>query len=240
MAMVYKLKICFVDESISNKSDFLFDFFSILYKNGQIHEDYLVVENDANYTAFVTTPESNSLDKQYNSKYLEDYSTKISITSEYIGNNINTGEYCSCECSSWYMLYADFATEESPLVCGDCGNKISLYKVPYIMGTNEHFGILSWQKVYRSIDRAWMYCLSDRFIKNQLSNPCSNLSKDAFEICNSLESVLNKPVYYFLYQPKKLPKQCPKCGQKWQDSNRKETVDYICHDCRIAVDDPLK
>ncbi|NMC56703.1 MAG: DUF2310 family Zn-ribbon-containing protein [Eubacteriaceae bacterium] len=238
MSKFYKLKIDFIDETISDKSEFLFEFFAILYKNGQIHEDYNIVENAANYIAFVTTPESNSLDKQYNSKYLDDYSDKISITSEYIGNNLNTGEYCSCEQSSWYMLYTDYTKDESPLVCGDCGRQIPLYKVPYIMGTDEHFDIVSLQKVYRSIDRAWMYCLSDRFTKNQLSNPSSQLSKIAFKICNSLEDVLKKPVYYFLYQPQKLPKQCPKCGQEWQDSKRKETVDFICHNCRIAVDDP--
>lgn len=240
MAMVYKLKIDFLDQSINDKEEFLFDYFSILYKNGQIHHDYQLAENDGSYIAFVTTPESNSLDVKYSSKYLIDYSAKISIKSEYMGNNLDTGAYCSCEGSSWYMLYADYATEESPLVCGDCGKEVPLYTVPHIMGTDEHYGIVSWQKVYKSIDCTWMYCLSDRFTKNQLSNPNSQLSKNAFEICNGLESVLNKPVYYFLYQPRKLPKQCPKCGRAWQSSKRKETVDYICHDCRIAVDDPEK
>ena len=49
------------------------------------------------------------------------------------------------------MLYTDFTSNESPIVCGDCGHGIPLYKVQHIMGEEGHFSILSWQKYIKAL-----------------------------------------------------------------------------------------
>lgn len=85
-----------------------------------------------------------------------------------------------------------------------------------------------------------MNCLSDRFSKRQLSDPNSQLSKSGMEICTALEKVLKKPVFYFLYQPNKITKSCPKCKGEWRKSKQTKTVDFVCDDCRLATDDPTK
>ena len=88
-----------------------------------------------------------------------------------------------------------------------------------------------------------MNCLSDRFTKRQLSDPRSQLSKTGLELCSELEKVLNKPVYYYLFQPRGLTIRpsvtsllCPNCGGEWKESKRCETVDLICERCRLAID----
>jgi hypothetical protein len=42
------------------------------------------------------------------------------------------------------------------------------------MNEEEHFSILSWQKVYKSIDNIWMYCLS--YYRQQGIQECDMLA----------------------------------------------------------------
>lgn len=234
------MTIAFKNDTVEDETDTLFIYLSTLYKNGQILNDYQLIKNDSSYLAFLTIPEKDALDTNFNSRYTNTYLDNIDTKIDYLGENLDIGDCCSCKEPSWYMLYTDYASNESPLVCGDCGCEISLYKIHHIMEEGEHFSILNWQKAYKSIDNIWMYCLSDRFSKRQLSDPNSQLSINGIRICAELEKVLKKPVYYFLFQPNKMPENCPKCGGKWNNSKRIETVDFVCDNCRIATDDPTK
>jgi predicted nucleic acid-binding Zn ribbon protein len=240
LADFFRITITFKNDCVEDEKETLFDYLSTLYNNGQILNDYQLIKKDDDYFAFLTVPDKNALDPKFNSIYTNKYLNDIETKLDYLGENIDIGECCSCKEPSWYMLYADFASNESPIVCGDCGHEIPLYKIKHIMEEEEHFSILSWQKVYKSIDKIWMYCLSDRFSKKQLSDPNSQLSKIGMKICAELEKVLKKPVYYFLYQPNKMTENCPKCKGKWEKSKRTKTVDFVCDDCRLATDDPTK
>lgn len=220
--------------------ELLSDYLSCLYKNGQILRDYELVKLPGAFAAFVTIPENNALDIKHNSVYANDYCNRLqrffTVSHEAIGENVFCGEPCGCSNSSWYMLYTDFTSAESPVVCGDCGKEIPLYKLPYLTSQEEHFIMTSWQEVYKSIDKAWMYCLSDRFTFRQLSNPDSQLSKDGRGICRELEKVLRKPVYYYIYHYNKPSPECPSCGLSWEDSGNKELVDFKCDACRLTTD----
>ena len=198
------------------------------------------MKKDNAYFVFLTIPDKDALDPLFNSTYSNKYLYDIETKLEYLGENIDISECCCCNEPSWYMLYADYTSNESPVICGDCGREIPLYKIRHIMSEEEHFSILSWQKVYKSIDNIWMYCLSDKFSKKQLSDPNSQLSKNGMLICEELEKVLKKPVFYFLYFPNKMPPNCPRCGEKWVKSKQTKTVDFVCDDCRLATDDPVK
>ena len=240
MANFLRMTITFKTDCVEDETETLFDYLSTLYKNGQILNDYQLVKKDNTYFAFLTVPDKDALDPRYNNIYTNKYLYDIDTKLDYLGENIDIGECCCCNEPSWYMLYANYTSNESPIVCGDCGNQIPLYKIEHIMGEKEHFSILSWQKVYKSIDRIWMYCLSDIFSKRQLSDPNSQLSKDGMKICTELETVLKRPVFYFLYLPNKKTENCPKCGGEWKKSKRTQTVDFVCDDCRLATDDPAK
>ena len=237
MADFIRMTFTFKKDCIEDEMDTLFDFLSTLYKNGQILKDYQLVKKDNAYFAFLTTPDKNALEPQFNTIYTNRYLHDIETRIDYLGENMDIGECCICNEPSWYMLYANNASNGSPLVCGDCGNEIPLYKIQHILGEEEHFSILSWQKVYKSMDNIWMYCLADRFSKRQLSDPNSQLSRSGMEICTGLEKVLKKPVFYYLYQPYTMTDNCPKCGGKWNDSKRTKTVDFVCDTCRLAMDD---
>lgn len=239
MADFFRMTITFKNNCAEDKADFLFNYLSTLYKNGQILNDYQLVKKDYAYFAFLTVPDKDALDPRFNNIYTNKFIHDIETKLDYLGENIDIGECCCCSEPSWYMLYADYASNGSPIVCGDCGHEIPLYKIQHIMKEDEHFGILSWQKVYKSIDNIWMNCLSDRFSKRQLSDPNSQLSKDGMKICTELEKVLNKPVYYFLYLPNKITENCPKCGEKWKEIEWSKTY-FVCDDCRLATDDPTK
>lgn len=239
MADFFRMTITFKNDCVEDEMETLFDYLSTLYKNGQILNDYQLVKKDNDYFAFLTLPDKNALDPKFNSiytnKYLHDIQTKL----DYLGENIDIGECCSCNEPSLYMLYADYTSNESPIVCGDCGHEIPLYRIPHIMNEEEHYSILSWQRVYKNIDNIWMNCLCDRFSKRQLSDPNSQLSKNGIDICTELEKVLIKPVFYFLYQPNKMTENCPKCGEKWKETEWSKTY-FVCDDCRLATDDPSK
>ena len=73
----------------------------------------LVTQKDSFYV-FATIPEEDALDESFNSVYTNKYLNDINIEFEVLGYNVNYDECCSCKKSSWYMLYTDFTTDESP------------------------------------------------------------------------------------------------------------------------------
>jgi predicted nucleic acid-binding Zn ribbon protein len=143
-----------------------------------------------------------------------------------------------------YMLYTDWADEESPVVCGKCGKSVPLYKLPYLRveGTNgrfedEHFSTLSWKDMYRAVDKLWMACLSDRFTFRQMHSLDSVLSKKGRYICKEFEQLTGIPFYYYLFHSSKTPAKCPSCGREWKLTGEKTFIDYKCDECRLVADE---
>ncbi|NLB81233.1 MAG: DUF2310 family Zn-ribbon-containing protein [Clostridiaceae bacterium] len=225
------------DESVS----MLWDYLEILVQNGQIMLDYLLLKVEDEFIATVTLPDDDSLSEKYNNCYINDMLCKIKAVFSvsqpyYIAENTNYDNTCTCDSPSWYMLYADYSTDESPVVCGDCGHEVALHKLPYIFNEQEYYTLLSWQQMYQHVHSLWVLCLSDRFTYRQLSNPHSQLSKLALEIRAELEEKLKKPVYYYIYHADKPLNNCPNCNQEWIHSPNIKTVDYICPKCKLATD----
>lgn len=211
-----------------------------LYTNGQILWDYEVVQADAAWQALVTLPEDDALDEQYRSGYVQSDHQKVAerfeLSMEPVGRNMNQGSACGCEDPSWYMLYTDHTLTESPVVCGDCGKTVPLYKLPYILGEAEHFSVLSWQRAYRSVDALFMHGLSDRFTLRQMRHPQSRLSLEGRDICRAFEQAVGKPFYYYLFHYERTRKVCPVCAADWWVEEEKTFVDYRCEDCRLVAD----
>jgi predicted nucleic acid-binding Zn ribbon protein len=229
-------------EDEESLTDLLWDYLGCLYKNGQILKDYSFIKNDAKYIAFVTLPEDDALNEAYNniyvSKYLDEVKAHLEISTEMLGENLNTDKSCDCtEKPEWYMLYSDWSDEESPVVCGRCGKSVPLYKLPHILGQDEHYGVLCWKEAYKSTDSLFVYCLSDRFTYRQMNNTDSRLSKDAREICAEFEEATRIPVYYYLFHYKKTPAVCPSCGGDWKLIDEKSFIEYKCDKCRLVADE---
>ena len=210
-------------------------FLSALYKNGQIYFDYQLIKEEKGYVAYITIPEENALDNKYMNSYLLDYLKNISFSVENIGENVDIDECCHCKDVTIFFLKTSYIDNGSPVKCGKCSKAIPLCKIPYILGEDEHFSILSWQKNYKAIDHLWMQSLADRFTKLQLESPRSQLFIQAMEIRNELEQILQYPVYYYIYFTGKVPIHCPICSSTWQEINNCDCANLLCHQCRIST-----
>ena len=239
---VYKIK--FINKSEIEIDDetleFVWNYLSCLYKNGQILEGYEIIKSCENeFFSHVTLSGDDALNEANNNIYLnkhvENLSKNFEIHFELIGENMNTEKGCTCESPSWYILYADYVTTESPIICGDCGKSVPPYKLPHIRH-GEHFDLISWQRDYNCIRGLWFSCLSDRFTVNQLHNPNSQLSKGGRDICKKFEELTGKPFYYYLFQNKRTSKKCPVCHGEWKLLETELFIDYKCEKCRLVAE----
>ena len=60
-------------ENKENAVDSLWEYLGCLYKNGQILKSYELVTHGADYIAFMTLPEDDSIDEKYNNLYVTKY-----------------------------------------------------------------------------------------------------------------------------------------------------------------------
>ena len=138
--------------------------------------------------------------------------------------------------------------QESPVHCGNCGDYIPLYKLPFIPSGScsdvyeqEHYRLMEWKKAYRDVDRLFMNCLSDRFTYRQMNKLDSQLSKDGRDICKAYEDVVGIPFYYYVFYYRKTSALCPSCGGDWKINSEKTFIDYKCDKCRLVADEmPIK
>lgn len=222
----------------------IWGFLGCLYKNGQILKGYELIEGNDGLWALVTLPDDEALNTENNNIYVNKYliaaQEYFDVATEPLGRNMNQDDSCCCKEPSWYMLYTDWTLSESPIVCGDCGKAIPLYRLPHILDSDEHHGVVGWQEVYQSTDKLWIYGLSDRFTFKQMYDPRSQLSKDGMDICKAFEEKTGKPFYYYLFNMYKTNKVCPICGADWKISGEKTFVDYKCAKCRLVADKTSK
>ncbi|QVK18987.1 DUF2310 family Zn-ribbon-containing protein [Mycoplasmatota bacterium] len=158
----------------------------------------------------MTTTDNDSLESKYYNKYINKILEKVEFTYELISDDAFATDSCHCEEHSFYVLGTYYTEDTSPILCGDCGKEIALTKVPYVFKEDEHFTILSYQRMYNSVENVWMSSLSDRFTKRQLTYHDSQLSKRGVEICRELENKIGKPVYFLLpvYKNHRVFQQC--------------------------------
>jgi predicted nucleic acid-binding Zn ribbon protein len=136
------------------------------------------------------------------------------------------------------MLYTDYTIDESPVVCGDCGSTVPLYKLPKILGEDEYWSVLNWQRAYKACDELFMVGIGERFAYQRISKPANDLYELGKQICEAFENAIGKPFYYYLfryYSPYK--GTCPVCGLQWKlGSDNKSFINYRCDYCRLVGD----
>jgi predicted nucleic acid-binding Zn ribbon protein len=144
-------------------------YFGVLGKNGQILFDGCnTIREEESFTTYFLSPETDSLDSKNDNKYVKESYTKLlelcrsNSSIRLLGKSADYQSACNCTSPSWYMLYSDHITHESPVVCGDCGLSVPLYKLPKIHGEEEYFTVLGWQKAYNACDRLFMEGIGER------------------------------------------------------------------------------
>ncbi len=244
MYKIARIKIFIKNQIVDNPIDLVEDFLSMLYKNGQILINYIVEEHYGFYIASVTTSDDDSLDEKYFNKYIKEMLAKVEFSYEIISDDAFLSDSCHCKEHSSYVLGTYYGDDSSPVLCGDCGKEIPLMKIPYLFGEEEHFSILSYQRMYNSVIDVWMNSLSDRFTKRQLTHFDSQLTKRGLEICSELENESGKSVYFLFpigeFDIKKKAENvvtCPKCGEILTTLKSTECVDRVCDKCRFGFID---
>ena len=243
---MYKIAKLTVKSNISEKErqlDSLENLLYMLYKNGQILDNWIVEDYNEYYEVRVTTTDDDSLDGKYYNEYILKEIVNFEIKIEILSNDPFSIDSCHCNEHSYYIIAINPDDVSSPIICGDCGKEIPLIRISYLYNEKEHYSILTFQSIYKSVDNLWMNSLSDRFTKRQIINEDSQLNKMGLDIRSELENKVGKPVYLFIANPiggwfefeknNKNLDVCPKCGGEFRmiDNNY---ADKVCDKCRLA------
>lgn len=243
MYKIAKLTIIINSNNKDNSIDLVEDLLGKLYNNGQIADDYIVEKHEDHYIATVRTTDD-SLKYIYFNSYIKKSLEKIEFSYEIIADDAFATDFCHCTNHEAYILGTFYEYHFSPMFCSDCGMEIPLTKIPYQYDHDEHFDILSYQRMYNNVVGLWMNSLSDKFTKRQLTYFNSELTKRWLEICSELERKLNKSVYFLLpltqfeiNKKTENTEKCPKCGEKLKVLESTASIDKVCHSCRLGFID---
>jgi len=243
-------------DEISEKTafDMIEDYWGTLKNNGQVVGGFDVFLNDGIIYLTTVIPTIESLSNRYNNNYVKERYEKLTkfFDVEFMleGENIEYPSSCVCEKPSWYFLYHQENTGDSPVICGDCHKPIPLYKLPYIFNEEEHYSVLSWYRAKTALFTLWEHGLWDRFTYGEISHHNSKINREGRKICKEYEKKLGAPFYYYLYYfrenynedgmitpkglPYDIPQRCPQCGGTWID----DSEFCICEKCRLITDSP--
>lgn len=219
----------------------IFESFTILGKTGQVYNNFQVVREENGYSVYAIMPGADALDLAFCSEETVEIVKKIaaifSLRVESLGNVITCEDSCTCEEPTWYMLYSDLATSESPMICGDCGKPVPLYKLPMILDNEGGSVLLNWQEEKRAISMLDTANYAPEYTAEQIYSPSSRLNKTGRALCRAIEKAKNVPVFYYMELEKaKRGNNCPICGRELSRSANNEIAGNLCTFCRIALD----
>lgn len=212
--------------------------------NGQIYgREWPIWESGEILSAIVLSPEEQSLNARFNSKYGVAAMARCEaegwlITIEVLGEDAESLTACRCDNPSAYVLFTSYAIMESPIRCMDCFGPIALYRMK-VMASGEFYELVTWQSDYQSCDRLQMNCaVLEQETTRELSSIDSDLSKVGLAHCKTLADLNGRPFYYYLYRDQgqslqaELERRCPGCGNDWRLKERlHDLFDFKCDSC---------
>lgn len=218
----------------------IWESFNVLRKNGQVYENFQVVAEDGAYAVYVIMPGADALDLGFCTEESVQIVRKLaaifSLKVISLGEAVSCEGSCTCEDPSWYMMYSDLATEDSPVICGDCGKPVPLYKLPAVLDKEGQSNFLNWQDQFKALQRLDAYNYASDFIDGEVYAPASRINKMGRALCRALEKAKSVPVFYHLEMKKASGDVCPICGREWSRTANGEISGKLCTFCRIAVD----
>ena len=233
------------DENLVDEFLFLL---SCYRKNGQIQSDnessYFV---DNSLKCNIATLEKNSLNKKFNSEWVNKQLDKIEnlcsskLQVKALGKTFkNYSGVCKCKKHEFLVLFTHFLNNAGPIDCGNCFKPIPLYKLIELDQVLRQ-EILCWESDYKSCDSLQMLSrVGEKWATRQMSNPISELSKEGIELCQKIQKTTSIPTYYYLYnyrnikieKDKKRP--CPSCSGEWLLDNRLSNLyEFKCDNCNL-------
>ena len=218
----------------------IWESFNALRKNGQVYENFQVVAEEGAYAVYVIMPGADALDLGFCTEESVEIVKKLaaifSLKVISLGEAVTCEDSCACAAPSWYMMYSDLSTEESPVVCGDCGKSVPLYKLPAILDKEGQSNFLNWQDQFKSLQKLDAYNYAPDYTTAEIYNPASRVNKMGRALCRALEKAKSVPVFYHLEMKKDAGNVCPLCGREWSRTANGDISGKLCTFCRIAVD----
>lgn len=157
------------------------------------------------------------------------------------GTAVGWEKYVVPENSSFYFLMEH---DISPLRCGDTGESIPLYKIPYTYHDNCcYHDVRNWIRDYDCVKRMWFRgSVSERFMQYQLQDHRSALSVAGRAVCKRIEELTGVPTYYYLFnyraisQARDKKRRCPETGEAWfiEGGHPNELLDFKCDKSRLV------
>lgn len=197
--------------------------------NGKL--EFTVVFADTK--SFENWLENENINKFYD-KYFDEFLAEksISIQEKDVILEIDKVFNCSCETSTFYLLYGRRYGYTNELNCGNCLGNIPYSKIP------TSIKIEQWQRHHERVYRNWLDSgILEGSSTSQLKNYKKGvLNKEGEKIRKELAEFFGKPVYheYFIEEPDE-NKTCVICGGKGTKSGLKRPS-RICKKCNTAFD----
>lgn len=231
-------------------------FINTLVSNGQMIDEYILAKTEQGYCAYVNTPKPDSLDARHDSIYgkkrREDVLRFFTMQVQPFGQDAYGDAYCECTHRSAMEMQTFAHDVDSVFTCCDCGKPIALYELPYMQTQDDHWRIISWQSTYGATDTLWLDSLSDRFTRNQLTNPDSVLNRMGRELAREMEKASACKVYYNIFDDmtRKIKcthvdgqrvRVCPSCGEPMRYVKFAEDYERnLCDACGLSSDLPTE
>lgn len=223
-----------------------------IYQNGQgkISSSH-IFERENRCVLIISTLEKNSLSRENCDVYV---SKDRRILEKLCGGRLKikllgedkseTVDICRCEAPDSYILFTGHGFVGSPLLCGDCGKNVPLYRIPGKPEPHEqdYYSLLCWDRAYRSCGQLEALCgFGEPWALRQLQRHDSGLAKEGREKGTEIAEITGKPVYYNLFNYRALTakqdreRKCPECGGEWllPEAWHKK-FDFRCDLCRLV------
>lgn len=217
-------------------------------KSGQLQSDnessYFI---DNSLKCNIATLEKNSLDKKFNSEWVNKQLDKIEnlcsskLQVKTIGKTFrNYSGACQCKKHDFLILFTHFLNNAGPIDCGTCFKPIPLYKLTELSQELRQ-EILCWEQSYQSCDKLQIHCaVGEKWATKQMSDHNSELSIEGIEICQKIQIITKVPTYYYLYNYRKIKiendkkRPCPSCSGEWLlEKQLSSLYNFKCDNCKL-------
>jgi predicted nucleic acid-binding Zn ribbon protein len=213
----------FTDTEVEGK---LWHLLGLLHDTRQIVESNpVLVQCGSRILVQVTIPEADSLTRKttgYVQAVWQDIERltgeKISIRD--VGERVDSETSLAPQTSSFYVLIFRSYT---PLLCGDSGAPIPLYRIPPTDDDGRAYdSIRFWENCYERLHGLWLGSgVGEAYALRQMQDHNSELSRQGRQLCARIEELTGTPTYYHLFNYRSWSRKadrarlCPETGMPW-------------------------
>lgn len=235
-------------DDLAEVDDLVTTYLANLRKTGQICGDFLHAFCSGTVVAYVKLARPDALSQCYHSRYgLKDLARLINIfgaepTWQILEDNVPTS-FPDVQASSSLFLFTTAFDGNSPVCCGDTGERLPAYLIPIDDDEREH--LFFWSREYNHLDNIWLRSGELEIpAYQQLASPASGLAQDGRQLAKKVEAALGIPTYYFLMRyygrsEGETQRTCPGCNGQWliEDNLHSKPFwkfPFRCEKCRLV------